>query len=65
MRACSRIAADVSGTHLDRKHSKAAQLYPISSAQSRHDLTQDCIDGVCGVALVKVPILGSDARDKV
>jgi hypothetical protein len=65
MRACSRIAADASGTVLDRKHSKAAQLYPISSAQSRLDLTHDCIDDVCGVALVKVSILGSNALDKV
>jgi hypothetical protein len=65
MRARSRVAADASGTTLDRKHSQAAQLDPVSPGQSHYNLIQDCIDDVFGVALVEMPILRSNAFDKV
>jgi hypothetical protein len=64
MRAGSRVAAGAGSAVLDRKSAEAAQFNTIAPSQGRYDLTQNRVDDILYIALVKVGILSRNALNE-
>jgi hypothetical protein len=63
--AGSGIAARSRRANFDGKSSEATQVNAIASGHRVDDLTENGIEDVLNVALVKVRVLASDAPDKL
>jgi hypothetical protein len=63
--AGSGIAGRSRWANFDQKSSEAAQLNAIASCHRADDLTENGIEDVFNVALVKVRVLASDAPDEL
>jgi hypothetical protein len=61
----SRIAARPGAPVLDGESPESAQFHAVSAGQRSHDLTQDGVDDILHVTLVKVGILSRNTLDKL
>jgi hypothetical protein len=64
VRAGSRVAAGAGSAVLDRKSAEATQFNTIAPGQGRYDLTQNRVDDILYVTLIKVGILSRNALDE-
>ena len=64
MRSGARVAAGAGWPVLDRKGTKAAQFDAVALRHRAGDLTEDRVDDILNVALIKVRILGRNALDE-